>query len=326
MLRKYRNILIGSAMMSGLLLAAAAQAQPIDGQSGTAGAGGGNAGIDSSGAGGTNGSGGGAGFGGFADGSGGAGVFGDGASAGDGGGNGSFGGSSAPSFAGGAGASNGSPPPNGGFGGGGGGGFQGGGGGGGYSGGGGGSSNTENGGGGGSYISSLLTANSLLSGIKGVNDSAAAPASNGYVAINGVAFNYVGSLADYIIPTDGLYDIAVYGAQGGGNETISGGFGAFADATGLFTAGTDLKILVGGGGLTGDIPGLYGGGGGGGSFVFNFDSVPLVVAGGGGGAQYFTTAAVPEPATWGMMLLGLGLAGAAMRRKAQVTRQSVTFG
>jgi hypothetical protein len=291
MLRKYRNILIGSAMMSGLLLAAAAQAQPIDGQSGTAGAGGGNAGIDSSGAGGTNGSGGGAGFGGFADGSGGAGVFGDGASAGGGGG-----------------------------------GFQGGGGGGGYSGGGGGSSNTENGGGGGSYISSLLTANSLLSGIKGVNDSAAAPASNGYVAINGVAFNYVGSLADYIIPTDGLYDIAVYGAQGGGNETISGGFGAFADATGLFTAGTDLKILVGGGGLTGDIPGLYGGGGGGGSFVFNFDSVPLVVAGGGGGAQYFTTAAVPEPATWGMMLLGLGLAGAAMRRKAQVTRQSVTFG
>jgi hypothetical protein len=30
-------------------------------------------------------------------------------------------------------------------------------------------------------------------------------------------------------------------------------------------------------------------------------------------------AGVPEPATWGMMILGIGLAGAAMRRKAKMT-------
>jgi hypothetical protein len=35
-------------------------------------------------------------------------------------------------------------------------------------------------------------------------------------------------------------------------------------------------------------------------------------------------AAVPEPATWGMMILGLGLAGAALRRRA--ARVSVAFG
>ena len=34
-------------------------------------------------------------------------------------------------------------------------------------------------------------------------------------------------------------------------------------------------------------------------------------------------AAVPEPATWGMMILGFGLAGAAIRRRAKISR--VTF-
>ena len=34
------------------------------------------------------------------------------------------------------------------------------------------------------------------------------------------------------------------------------------------------------------------------------------------------TAAVPEPAAWGMMLLGFGLAGGALRRRRQSTRVS----
>lgn len=35
------------------------------------------------------------------------------------------------------------------------------------------------------------------------------------------------------------------------------------------------------------------------------------------------TSAVPEPATWGLMLVGFGLMGAAMRRRT--VRTSVTF-
>ena len=38
---------------------------------------------------------------------------------------------------------------------------------------------------------------------------------------------------------------------------------------------------------------------------------------------YWTRTAVPEPATWGMMLLGLGLVGHAMRRRN--TRTAVSF-
>ncbi len=40
----------------------------------------------------------------------------------------------------------------------------------------------------------------------------------------------------------------------------------------------------------------------------------------------FAVAAVPEPATWGMMILGFGVIGGAMRRRAARVRTAVAFG
>ncbi|MDG6078588.1 PEP-CTERM sorting domain-containing protein [Erythrobacter litoralis] len=44
-----------------------------------------------------------------------------------------------------------------------------------------------------------------------------------------------------------------------------------------------------------------------------------------GGFTYDTAGAVPEPATWAMMLLGFGFAGAAMRRTKEKTRMTVSY-
>jgi hypothetical protein len=79
----------------------------------------------------------------------------------------------------------------------------------------------------------------------------------------------------------GTYDIAAYGAQGGGSEYFgaTGGLGTEMEAEFNFTTATALTILVGGAGANDPDSG----GGGGGSFVIN-GTTPLVVAGGGGGA------------------------------------------
>jgi len=76
-----------------------------------------------------------------------------------------------------------------------------------------------------------------------------------------------------IILNPGTYDIAAFGAQGGG-----GGLGAEMEATFYFPTSTTLTLLVGGAGSGG-----YGGsgGGGGGSFVVK-GNTPLLIAGGGG--------------------------------------------
>jgi hypothetical protein len=83
----------------------------------------------------------------------------------------------------------------------------------------------------------------------------------------------------------GLYDITVYGAQGGDYPgmyaSASGGLGAEMEGEFDFTAATTLSLLVGG---AGEVAGTYdGAGGGGGSWVVD-GTLPLVTAGGGGGA------------------------------------------
>ena len=99
---------------------------------------------------------------------------------------------------------------------------------------------------------------------------------------NAVIFQAVGG-SEYIIPSTGLYDFTVAGAQGGalfGN----GGDGALVGGDLFLKAGTTLDIVVGemGGYLQGN---GSGGGGGGGSFVFGTASL-LFAAGGGSGAAF----------------------------------------
>jgi Glycine rich protein/PEP-CTERM motif len=234
-------------------------------------------------------------------GGGGAGFLGNG---GDGVGSGPFveggsgdGGLGPPTFAGGLGGNVAGGPANGGFGGGCGGGWQGGGGGGGYSGGGGGDGITAGGGGGGSYVSPSGTLVTATAGVNGVANGSGGAGANGEVEIGSVVFSYTGSIQNYIIPTTGVYEIQAWGAQGGSGATSGdiGGYGAYVDALFDLTAGTDLEIVVGGAGLTGDFDGFFAGGGGGGSFVY--------------------TGVIPEPSTWVLMAVGFaGLAFASYRK------------
>jgi hypothetical protein len=96
-----------------------------------------------------------------------------------------------------------------------------------------------------------------------------------------------GAIVDFIVPTDGTYQIIAFGAQGGingrngGSPSIAGGLGAEMGGEIFLAAGSQLKIAVGGMGASGS--GSYAGGGGGGSFVVGPGSDGLLVAAGGGG-------------------------------------------
>lgn len=129
-----------------------------------------------------------------------------------------------------------------------------------------------------------------------------APASGGGAGVNGGG----GGPAGGATPANGAgggggYGGAVGGFGGGGGGGAGGG---------------------GGGGYTGgNGGGLYAGGGGGTSFVnAAATNASIGVAPGAGDGTFEidavnpVVAAVPEPATWAMMILGLGGVGAAMRR------------
>ena len=225
------------------------------------------------------------------------------------------GGQSSPSYAGGLGAfSTGSAGfGNGGFGGGGGGGsLSAGGGGGGYSGGGGagGGGVGYNGGGGGSYLDPSLTP---VAGLPVINpgNTASIFSSSGFITINFLdaiapltqTFSYTGAIQSYTFMTTGLYQIIAAGARGGTADRV-GGFGAELGGMGTFTANSTLDLLVGGGGSFGGFRNS-GGGGGGGSFVFLTYAAPDAPV----------AAAVPETATWAMMIVGMGGVGVALRRR-----------
>lgn len=109
----------------------------------------------------------------------------------------------------------------------------------------------------------------------------AAPALAGMVT-------YTGSIADFTAATTGTYSFTVAGAQGGGAVEATGGLGAIVSGDLYLTAGTQLKIVVGGQGSTGDFGSGFGGGGGGASFIYLVGAMdPYFVAGGGGGAGYY---------------------------------------
>jgi hypothetical protein len=105
---------------------------------------------------------------------------------------------------------------------------------------------------------------------------ASAPA---FAGLATYSYSYTGTFETLQVTDSGTYDIVALGAQGGGANGNTGGYGAKAESLVTLTAGETLSIAVGGAGGSGN----YGGGGGGGSFIAA-GSTALVVAGGGGGS------------------------------------------
>ena len=125
-------------------------------------------------------------------------------------------------------------------------------------------------------------------GETGPTQSAINSAYSGTSLANEVTINTQG-IQEWIVPTSGIYQFQVSGAQGGNYSTVyacDGGYGATLQGDFTLSAGDKLKILVGQQGVS--ISGHpYGGaGGGGGTFVVNStaSNTLLIAAGGGSGA------------------------------------------
>lgn len=128
-------------------------------------------------------------------------------------------------------------------------------------------------------------------------------------------FNYTGGMQSYTVPTTGIYQLIVYGAEGGKHNRYAGGKGGYAVGYATLTAGQVLYICVGGagtaaaengptggyngGGRGGVNGGYYGGGSGGGAthigtarndrlvtYGGTNNTGLFIVAGGGGGGAY----------------------------------------
>ena len=102
-------------------------------------------------------------------------------------------------------------------------------------------------------------------------------------------FAYNGSVQTWKAPSTGSYDLEVWGAEGGGRVSDSGGKGGYAKGRITVTAGTTIYIVVGGKGgsvsawqgVPGPVSGGYNGGGDGGKGVEGYSG-----SGGGGGATH----------------------------------------
>lgn len=100
-------------------------------------------------------------------------------------------------------------------------------------------------------------------------------------------FNYAGRQQEYTVPYNGLYQIEVWGAEGGGSRTSGnsssgpGGLGGYVKGTVKLKKGTKLYIHVGGQGGNNTNGVAYGGYNGGGSGYASSQSEP---GNGGGGA------------------------------------------
>lgn len=136
--------------------------------------------------------------------------------------------------------------------------------------------------------------------------SATIPYANSSDASN--AYTSSGEYA-YVIPMAGIYKLEVWGAQGGSNSTVLGGYGGYSKGMATLAKGTTLYINVGGttstnvggfnGGANGGSSSGYGGGGathiatlsGRLTGLENNKTNILIVAGGGGGADNWSDGA-----------------------------------
>ncbi len=110
---------------------------------------------------------------------------------------------------------------------------------------------------------------------------------------NATGSGRTGTIQNWTVPGTGIYQIEVWGAQGGSGTSYTGGLGARMRGDFVLTTGTALKILVGHQG--GSNSSYNGSGGGGGSFVTLADNTPLIIAGGGGGGGGNSSAANGQP-------------------------------
>ena len=113
--------------------------------------------------------------------------------------------------------------------------------------------------------------------------------------------------------TAGTVSISVSTSSSGGPENDT-------DFTNVFLSGTGITGSIAIPQTTGDpleSRGLAGLGLGVGTFTLTVQGTPGTQNGSFGGSVAFSgqQSAVPEPATWGMMLLGFGAVGFSMRRK-----------
>jgi hypothetical protein len=137
-----------------------------------------------------------------------------------------------------------------------------------------------------------------------------------YQAYSATGIWGAGGPTDFWLSNNTRYNPIVFSQFSGGVSAFGGNFFA-SDIAGQFVPdGTMVLTAVDGGTLTYDLTGATTG-----SFVGFVSTAPLSsVTLGTDGGEYWPTAnnvvlAVPEPATYGMMLVGMTLLGVAARRR-----------
>lgn len=136
-----------------------------------------------------------------------------------------------------------------------------------------------------------------------------------YQAYSAAGIWGAGGPTDFWLSNNLSYNPIVFSNFSGGVNAFGGNFFA-SDIAGQFVDGTVVLTAVGGGTLTYDLAGATTT-----SFLGFVSTSPLTsVTLGTDGGPYWPTAnnvvlAVPEPATYGMMLAGIALLGVAARRR-----------
>jgi hypothetical protein len=173
------------------------------------------------------------------------------------------------------------------------------------------------------------TSGQSFAGVAGGVDGQGGPVAPVGLAYGGSGAGWLSDGAPAVDPLAGSGSGGLSGpsfAGGAGYTYFS--FGSFHEGeTGGFGGGGGSGLSYGGGG--GGYSGGAAGGGGGGSFIDPSATNINAIAGGNDGFGYVDInflSAIPEPATWAMMLAGFGAVGFAMRNRRKLAEgPSATF-